>query len=60
MAVNCVIVFMVLILQTEGATLTAHYNPGHCDDHMVLWFEEERAVFTSDTILGKFSSAQFY
>ena len=41
------------ILQLEGATLTAHYNTGHCDDHMVLWLNEEKAVFSGDTVLGE-------
>lgn len=39
-------------LQVEGATLTAHYNPGHSNDHMILWMEEEKAVFSADTVLG--------
>ena len=36
--------------------MTAHYNPGHCDDHMVLWLEEEQALFSADAVLGRNSS----
>ena len=33
--------------------MTAHYNPVHCDDHMVVWLEEEQAIFSADSVLGK-------
>ena len=35
--------------QVEGATLKAHYTPGHAVDHMVFVFEEEDAIFTADS-----------
>lgn len=38
----------------EGATLTAHYTPGHANDHMVFTLEEEEgAMFTGDNVLGQ-------
>ncbi|PSR90853.1 putative metallo-beta-lactamase domain protein [Coniella lustricola] len=39
--------------QVEGATLTAHYTPGHTADHMVFVLEEEDAMFTGDNVLGQ-------
>ncbi|AEO60235.1 hypothetical protein MYCTH_2309284 [Thermothelomyces thermophilus ATCC 42464] len=36
----------------DGVTLTAVHTPGHTEDHMVFFWEEENALFTGDNVLG--------
>jgi glyoxylase-like metal-dependent hydrolase (beta-lactamase superfamily II) len=37
----------------DGVFLTAVETPGHSSDHLCFLFEEERALFTGDHILGR-------
>ncbi|BDD55650.1 hypothetical protein MPDQ_000888 [Monascus purpureus] len=45
------------VFRVEGATLRAHYTPGHAYDHMVFVLEEEDAIFTADNVLGHGTSS---
>lgn len=36
----------------DGWTLRAVHTPGHTSNHLCFWFEEQRALFTGDHIMG--------
>lgn len=40
------------VFEGEGVTLRAIHTPGHSEDSICFYFEEERALFTGDLILG--------
>lgn len=39
-------------IESPGATLRAIHTPGHAQDHLCYYLEEERALFTGDVIVG--------
>ncbi|CAI2183013.1 497_t:CDS:2 [Funneliformis geosporum] len=41
------------IFKTDGASLIAIFTPGHSEDHVAFYLEEEKAIFSGDTVLGQ-------
>ncbi len=37
---------------TDGVTVRAIHTPGHSEDHLCFYLEEEQALFTGDVVLG--------
>lgn len=40
-----------------GVSLTAFHTPGHAEDHLVLWLEDEDVLFSADNVLGHGTSS---
>ena len=40
------------VFSVEGASLTAIHTPGHAGDHVVLWLDPDRCLFSGDHVLG--------
>lgn len=44
------------VLVECGVHLKGFYTPGHCEDHLSIWLEEEGVLFSGDNLLGHGSS----
>lgn len=41
------------VFKGEGFTLKGFHTPGHADDHLVFWLQEEQVLFSGDNVLGQ-------